>query len=58
MFTYPDGVALPVTGCGTGLSIDKTGSSGAGSIELKGLCECGGIFPVAFHSLPSASSSK
>ena len=53
MLSYTDDVALLVNAGGTGLSIGKAGSSGAGTID-----HCGGIIPVLFHSLPSASNSK
>ena len=58
MFTCCGSVALVVDGGGTRLSIGKAGSSGAGSIELKGWWESGELIPVLFQYLPSASSLK
>ena len=58
MFTCPGSAALLVKGCWNRIMlIGKAGSSGAGRFELKGLCEhVMEYVPVAFHSLPSASS--
>ena len=56
--TCPHSIALLVKDCGTGLLIGKAGSSSFGSFEAKGLWECDGTIPTAFHSLPSASNSN
>ena len=58
IFTCPGGVALLVKGCGTRLLFGNAGNSDSESFEGKGKCEHGGTVSVAFHSLPSTSSSK
>ena len=58
MFLCTGGVALLVKAGGTRFPTGKAGISGAGRFELKGWLEHGGISPVLFHSLPSASNLK
>ena len=58
MFPCTGSVVLLVKAGGTRLPNGKAGISGAGWLELKGWWEHGGISPVLFHSLPSASNSN
>ena len=48
--------ALLIKVGGTRFPTGKAGISSDGKFEFKGCLECGGISPVLFHSLPSASN--